>query len=155
MFDYHMKHMEQSSRHFFRPVESTCHRVPLEEVLLSTGHVSKHPIDSTLQFTDYWDGIMEDPSSSAGPLSHPCALTQAGLIHSITKTLSSTDDPFLSSPLTQKEMEGAIKRMRGRSLPGMDGLTAAFYQLDPGIFGVSANCLRRSTSPGLFVSLST
>nr|CCA23033.1 AlNc14C177G8144 [Albugo laibachii Nc14] len=29
MFDYHMKNMEQWSRHFFRPVDSTCPLAPL------------------------------------------------------------------------------------------------------------------------------
>nr|CCA19833.1 PREDICTED: similar to pollike protein putative [Albugo laibachii Nc14] len=123
MFDYHMQHMEQSSRHFFRPVDSKYHRVPLEEVLLPTGDVSKHPFDITLQFTDHWGGIMGDLSSSAGPP---------------------------SPSLTRKELEGAIKRIRGRSSPRMDGLPAAFYQLAPGIFGeclhiVFADQLRRGS----------
>nr|CCA18940.1 AlNc14C60G4403 [Albugo laibachii Nc14] len=51
------------------------------------------------------------------------------------KTLFSTYEAFLSAPLKQKKMEGEIKRMRGHSSPGMDGLPAALYQLAPGIFG--------------------
>nr|CCA20574.1 AlNc14C98G5934 [Albugo laibachii Nc14] len=124
--------------------------MPFEEVLLLTGDVSKHPFDITLQFTDDCGGIMGDSSSSAGSPSRPCARSQADLIHSITKTLSSTDEALLSAPLTQKELEGAIERMRGRSSPGLDGLPAAFYQIDPCIFGeclhiVFADQLRRGS----------
>nr|CCA18770.1 AlNc14C56G4240 [Albugo laibachii Nc14] len=70
-FDHHMKNMEQSSRQFLRSLDSTCHRVPLEEVLLPTGQVSKNPIDITLQFTDHWGGIIGDKASSAGLPLHP------------------------------------------------------------------------------------
>nr|CCA17406.1 reverse transcriptase putative [Albugo laibachii Nc14] len=93
---------------------------------------------------------MGNPSSLAGPPSRLCARKQAGLLHSITKTLSSTHEAFLSAPLTQKKMEGAIKRMRSHCSPGMDGLPAAFYQLAPAIFGeclqiVFADQLRRGS----------
>ena len=87
MFDYQMNNMEQSSRNFFRPVDSTCHRVPLEEVLLPTGQISTNPIYITLQFTDHWGGIMGDQSSTAGLPLHPCAQKQAILISSITKNI--------------------------------------------------------------------
>nr|CCA24316.1 PREDICTED: similar to pollike protein putative [Albugo laibachii Nc14] len=150
MFDFHMKNTEQSSRHFFRPVDSTSHRVPLEEVLLSTGQVSRNPIDITLQLTDRWGGIMGDPSSSAGVPLRPCAQKQDTLLQSITKTLSNSDETFLSAPLTKEEMESAIKSMRGHSSPGLDGLPAAFYQLSPRVFGeclqiVFDDQLRRGT----------
>ena len=59
-------------------------------------------------------------------------------------------NPFLTSPLTEKEMEEAIKHMRGYSSPGIDGLPAAFYQLTPSVFGeclqiVFDDQLRRGT----------
>ena len=135
VFDHHMKNMEKSSRYFFRPLDSTCHRVPLEEVLLPTGKVSKNPLDITLQFTDHWGGIMGDKSSSAGVPLRPCNQKQKSLLDTITRTLNSSDESFLSAPLTKSEMEGAIRSMRGHSTPGMDGLPAAFYQLAPRVFG--------------------
>nr|CCA19829.1 pollike protein putative [Albugo laibachii Nc14] len=112
--------------------------------------ISTNPIDITLQFTDHWGGIMGDQSSTAGLPLHPCAQKQAILISSVTKILSSSDESFLSSPLTKKEMEEAIKHMRGYSSPGMDGLPAAFYQLAPSVFGeclqiVFDDQLRRGT----------
>nr|CCA26181.1 PREDICTED: similar to pollike protein putative [Albugo laibachii Nc14] len=151
MFIYHMNNMEQSSQHFFRQVDSTCHRVPLKEVLLSTGQISTNAIDITLQFTDHWGGIMGDDSSTVGLPLHLCAQKQAIIISSITKTLSSSDESFLSPSLTKNEMEEAIKHMRGYSSPGMDGLPAAFYQLAPSVFGeclqiVFNDQLRRGTS---------
>nr|CCA25919.1 AlNc14C332G10705 [Albugo laibachii Nc14] len=116
VLDYQMNNMEQSSRHFFRPI-------------------STNPIDITLRFTDHWGAIMGDQSSTAGLPLHPCAQKQAILIHSITKTLTSSNECLFSSPLTKKEMEEAIKHIRGYSSPGMDRLPAAFYQLAPSVFG--------------------
>ena len=78
---------------------------------------------------------MGDQQSSAGLPLRPCATQQHTLLHSITVTLYSPDESFLSAPLTKLEMEEAIKRMRGHSSPGMDGLPAAFYQLAPSVFG--------------------
>ena len=107
----------------------------MEEVLLPTGQLSKKQIDITLQFTDHWGGIMGDRVSSAGLPIRPCVENQHQLLGSITKTLSSTDESFLSAPLTKSEMEDAIKSIRGHSSPEMDGLPASFDQLAPSVLG--------------------
>lgn len=41
---------------------------PSEEVLIPIENVSRNTIDITLHFTDHWNGIMGDQSSSVGPL---------------------------------------------------------------------------------------
>nr|CCA18950.1 AlNc14C60G4413 [Albugo laibachii Nc14] len=128
-----MENMKQSSRHFFRSLDSTFHRVPLEEDS-SICDESKNPIGITLQLTDYWGGIMGDKDSSAGVPVDPCVKKQHQIIDSIEKTLSSSDESFLSSPLTKLEMKEVTKCMCGHSSPGMDQLPAAFYQFASSVF---------------------
>ena len=68
----------------------------------------------------------------------PCERKQKKLLDSIQVYLASAEQDRLSTRLSTTEMAEAIKHMRSSS-PGMDGLPAAFYQLDPETFG---ECLR-------------
>ena len=69
----------------------------------------------------------------------PCEFNQIKLLDSITASLESAVQDRLCTRISAIEMAEAIKHMSSRSSPGMDGLPAAFYQLDPETFG---ECLR-------------
>nr|CCA27975.1 pollike protein putative [Albugo laibachii Nc14] len=115
-FDHHVRHMETSSQHSFRPPDSSCRRVSIENVTKKCGLVTSNPSEIIEEFRD-----------------------QMKLLDSITVLLESAEQDRLSTRISATEMAEAIKHMRSRSSPGMDGVPAAFYQLDPETFG---ECLR-------------
>ena len=44
-FDHHVKHMENFSKHFFRPPDTSCRRVPIENVTKKCGTVTSNPME--------------------------------------------------------------------------------------------------------------
>ena len=78
---------------------------------------------------------MGDPASPAGRASPPSAVMQRKLLDTVTRTVSKADHNILSALVTAAELASAIRHMKATSAPGMDGLTAGFYQVAPDIIG--------------------
>ena len=82
---------------------------------------------------------MGDPGSPSGRPLPPDVTLQHTLLNSITSSVSSLSRAILDAPVTASDLADAIRHMKASSAPGMDGLTAAFYQVAPDVFG---ECLR-------------
>ena len=52
-FDHHVKHIESSSRNFSRPPDSSCRRVPIENVTKKCGTVTSNPREVVEEFTGF------------------------------------------------------------------------------------------------------
>ena len=72
-FDHHVKHMENSSKHFFRPPDTSCRRVPIENVTKKCGTVTSNPIEIIDEFRDHWGGFMGSLYSCETNSPNPCA----------------------------------------------------------------------------------
>lgn len=134
-FDFQAANSEKSSKHFFRPLDTSLRRVSIEEVVTPTGTVSSNPHEISLRFLEHWGSVMGDPASPAGRASPPGAVIQRKLLDSVTRTVSEVDHNILNAPVSAAELASAIRHMKATSSPGMDGLTAGFYQVAPDIFG--------------------
>ena len=60
---------------------------------------------------------------------------QRKLLDSVTRTVSEVGHNILNAHVTAAELVSAIRHMKATSAPGMNGLTAGFYQVAPDIFG--------------------
>ncbi|CEG46511.1 FOG: Reverse transcriptase [Plasmopara halstedii] len=60
---------------------------------------------------------------------------QRKILDSITRFVSESDWVLLDADLTTADLADAIRHMKASSAPGMDGLTAGFYQVAPDVFG--------------------
>ncbi|DAZ98318.1 TPA: hypothetical protein N0F65_008904, partial [Lagenidium giganteum] len=123
-FDFHAQQMERSTRHFFRPLNTTLRRVTIEEVQQAGGTTSVDPLAISESFLNHWGSVMGDVERSTSPPTPP-------------------------DPACQRQLR-AIKHMRANAAPGLDGLTAGFYQTAPAVFGdclsiVFNHQLQRST----------
>ncbi|KAF1320325.1 putative Pollike protein, partial [Globisporangium splendens] len=78
---------------------------------------------------------MGDPDSPAGTAPPPDEAKQQTLIDSIIRVLSELEREILNAPVTASDLADSIKHMKASSAPGMDGLTAGFYQVAPDVFG--------------------
>nr|CCA18946.1 AlNc14C60G4409 [Albugo laibachii Nc14] len=131
--------MESSSRYFFRPPDSPCRRVPIENLTKKCGTVTSNPREVVEEFMDHWGGVMGDISSSTTDSAETCSRNQNKLLDSIQVSLESEEQDRLSTRLSTTEIAEAIKHMRSNSSPGLDGIPAAVYQVDPETFG---ECLK-------------
>lgn len=134
-FDFTMKNSETSSRYFFRPLHPTLRRISIEEVRTPTGAISRCPADISAVFCAHWGSIMGDSASPSGPLTPSGATSRRTLLDTIDKRLTPTDQDLLNAPISGADLTDALKHMKASSAPGMDGLTAGFYQVAPDIFG--------------------
>uniref|UniRef100_A0AAV1VNP9 Reverse transcriptase domain-containing protein n=1 Tax=Peronospora matthiolae TaxID=2874970 RepID=A0AAV1VNP9_9STRA len=134
-FDFQVANSEKSTRHFFRPVDTTLRRVSIEEVDTPGGGVSKNPLEISLRFLEHWGSMMGDPCSPTGTAPPPDDVMQQKLLNSITRVVSDVDHAILNAPVTPTDLAAAIRHMKSTSAPGMDGLTAGFYQVAPDVFG--------------------
>ena len=138
-FDFQASHSEKSTKHFFRPLNTSLRRVSIEEVVTPSGALSTYPHDITVQFLEHWGSEVGDPDSPSGRPLPPDATLQHTLLNSITSSVSSLSRAILDAPVTASDLADAIRHTKASSAPGMDGLTAAFYQVAPDVFG---ECLR-------------
>jgi hypothetical protein len=60
---------------------------------------------------------------------------QRKLLDSIVRFVSEVDREMIDAPVTAADLANAIRHMKATSSPGMDGLTAGFYQVAPDVFG--------------------
>jgi hypothetical protein len=60
---------------------------------------------------------------------------QRKLLDSIVRFVSEVDRAMIDAPVTAADLANAIRHMKATSSPGMDGLTAGFYQVAPDVFG--------------------
>ncbi|DAZ93972.1 TPA: hypothetical protein N0F65_008701 [Lagenidium giganteum] len=74
---------------------------------------------------------MGDVERSTSPPPPPDPACQRQLLASIQKRLSTLEQEVLNAPVTSEDLASAIKHMRANSAPGLDGLTAGFYQTAP------------------------
>ena len=105
--------------------------MPIENVTKKCGTVTSNPREIIDEFRDHWGGVMGSLYSSETDSYDPSERKQKKLLDSIQVSLASAEQDRLSTRLSTTEMAEAIKHMRSSSSPGMDGLPAAFYQLDP------------------------
>ena len=138
-FDFQAASSEKSTKHFFRPMDTSLRRVSIEGVVTSAGSVSTNPQEISLRFLEHWGSEMGDPNSPSGRAPPPDGSIQHKLLNSISRFVSEIDRGILDAPITASELASAIRHMRATSAPGMDGLTASFYQVAPDVFG---ECLR-------------
>ncbi|KAF1329068.1 putative Pollike protein, partial [Globisporangium splendens] len=134
-FDFQAANSEKSTKHFFRPLDTSLRRVSIEEVVTPSGSVSSNPQEISLRFLEHWGSEMGDPDSPAGRAPPPDETMQRNLLDSIVRFTSETDRDILNAPVTSHDLADAIRHMKATSAPGMDGLTAGFYQVAPDVFG--------------------
>ncbi|KAF1331476.1 putative Pollike protein, partial [Globisporangium splendens] len=134
-FDFQAANSEKSTKHFFRPLDTSLRRVSIEEVVTPSGSVSSNPQEISLRFLEHWGSEMGDPDSPAGRAPPPDETMQRKLLDSIVRFTSETDRDILNAPVTSHDLADAIRHMKATSAPGMDGLTAGFYQVAPDVFG--------------------
>ena len=134
-FDFQAANAEKSTKHFFRPLDTSLRRVSIEEVMTPGGSVSTNPHEISLRFLEHWGSEMGDPNSPTGRAPPPDGGMQRKLLDSIVRFVSEVDRAILNAPVTAADMASAIRHMKATSAPGMDGLTAGFYQVAPDVFG--------------------
>lgn len=134
-FDFQAANSEKSTKHFFRPLDTSLRRISIEEVLLPNGSISTNPNEISLHFLEHWGSEMGDPDSQTGTASPPDNTMQRKLLDSVVRTLSEPDRQALDKDVSSIDLTEAIKRMKTTSSPGIDGLTAGFYQVAPDVFG--------------------
>ncbi|KAF1327226.1 putative Pollike protein, partial [Globisporangium splendens] len=149
-FDFQAANSEKSTKHFFRPLDTCLRKVSIEEVVTPNGSVSSNPQEISLRFLEHWGSEMGDPDSPAGTAPPPDEAKQQTLVDSIIRVLSELDREILNAPVTASDLADSIRHMKASSAPGMDGLTAGFYQVAPDVFGeclsiVFNDQLRRGT----------
>ena len=131
-FDNEIDQTERSTSYFFRPPASHLRRTPIESVVVEDGSESNDPNVIALAFSQHWGQVMgvgDDPHVHVNE-----QVAQDKLLDSISKTLTVDQKSTLDAPLTESEVEAAIKSMSPHKAPGSDGLTAAFYQITPSLF---------------------
>ncbi|KAF1330506.1 putative Pollike protein, partial [Globisporangium splendens] len=134
-FDFQAQHAETSSKYFFRPLDTSLRRVSIEEVQTSDGRVSRNSQDISAGFRTHWRSIMGDPDSPAGPTSPTDSSSRRKLLDTIDRRLSVEEQDLLNAPISGVDLADALKHMKASSAPGMDGLTAGFYQVATNVFG--------------------
>jgi exonuclease III len=134
-FDFQAANSEKSTKHFFRPLDTSLRRVSIEEVMTPNGSVSSNPQEISLRFLEHWGSEMGDPDSPAGRAPPPNEAMQRKLLDSIVCFVAEIDRAVLNAPVTASDLASAIRHMKATSAPGMDGLTAGFYQVAPDVFG--------------------
>ncbi|DBA00694.1 TPA: hypothetical protein N0F65_003623 [Lagenidium giganteum] len=117
-FEFHAQRMERSPRPFFRPLDTSLRRVTIEEVQRADGTTSVGPLAISEGFLDHWGSVMGDGERSTSP-----------------PPLPDPAQEVLNAPVTGEDLASAIKHMRANSAPGLDGLTAGFYQMAPAVSG--------------------
>ncbi|KAF1321893.1 putative Pollike protein, partial [Globisporangium splendens] len=151
-FDFQATNSEKSTKHFFRPLDTSLRRVSIEEVVTPSGSVSSNPQEISLRFLEHWGSEMGDPDSPAGRAPPPDEAMQRKLLDSIVRSTLEMDRDILDAPVTSHDLADAIRHMKATSAPGMGGLTAGFYQVAPDVFGeclslVFNDQLRRGVLP--------
>jgi hypothetical protein len=134
-FDFQAANSEKSTKHFFRPLDTSLRKVSIEEVMTPNGSVSSNPQEISLRFLEHWGSEMGDPDSPAGRAPPPDEAMQRKLLDSIVCFVAEIDRAVLNAPVTASDLASAIRHMKATSAPGMDGLTAGFYQVAPDVFG--------------------
>ncbi|KAF1331473.1 putative Pollike protein, partial [Globisporangium splendens] len=134
-FDFQAANSEKSTKHFFRPLDTSLRRVSIEGVATPSGSVSTSPHEICLRFLEHWGSEMGDPNSPTGRAPPPDNAVQRKLLDSVVRVLSELDREALDMDVTALDLTEAIKHMKATSSPGMDGLTAGFYQVAPDVFG--------------------
>ena len=134
-FDFQAANAERSTKHFFRPLDTSLRRISIEEVVTPDGSVSTNPHEISLRFLEHWGSEMGDVDSPAGSGPPPDDIKQRKLLDSVSCFVSDSDRTMLDAELTSADLAGAIRHMKASSSPGMDGLTAGFYQVAPDVFG--------------------
>ncbi|KAF1326586.1 putative Pollike protein, partial [Globisporangium splendens] len=134
-FDFQAANSEKSTKHFFRPLDTTLRRVSIEGVATPSGSVSTSPHEICLRFLEHWGSEMGDPNSPTGRAPPSDNAVQRKLLDSVVRVLSELDREALDMDVTALDLTEAIKHMKATSSPGMDGLTAGFYQVAPDVFG--------------------
>ncbi|OWZ02753.1 Pol Polyprotein, partial [Phytophthora megakarya] len=133
-FDFHASKMEASTSAFFRPPKTQLRSIAVSSVKLDTGELSTDPAQIKHHFREHWGTIFGDPGCrSDGTSTNPN--NRQILLDSIPNTLPQEMRETLDSPITAIGLSESIKHMKGNSAPGLDGLTAAFYQIAPEHFG--------------------
>ncbi|GMF42382.1 unnamed protein product [Phytophthora fragariaefolia] len=132
--------IRQSIMNDIQNLSSTTRDVPnpglvWEDWKRPNGTESDDPADISDQFRRHWGDIFGDERfTSVEPPVNPEATRK--LLDSITRRLSSADTARLEEPLSTAELAAAMRHLNRNSAPGLDGLGAALYQVDPDAFGV-------------------
>ncbi|CEG50316.1 uncharacterized protein PHALS_08035 [Plasmopara halstedii] len=134
-FDFQATNSESSSKHFFRPLDASLRRVSIEEVVTPNGDVLMNPQEISLRFIEHWGSEMGDANSPTGMAHPPDDGKQRQLLDLVLRFVTASDREMLDAELTTADLACATRHMKATSSPGMDGLTAGFYQVVPYVFG--------------------
>ncbi|KAI9919546.1 hypothetical protein PsorP6_017313 [Peronosclerospora sorghi] len=97
----------------------------------------KPQLDIALRLTAqvHWGSEMGDPNSPAERSLPPNDVLQRNLLRSIVRFVPEVDRTILDAEVAASDLASAIRQMKATSAPGMDGLSAGFYQVAPDVFG--------------------
>ncbi|KAI9919231.1 hypothetical protein PsorP6_011983 [Peronosclerospora sorghi] len=84
---------------------------------------------------EHWGSEMGDPNSPAERSLPPNDVLQRKILLSIVRFVPEVDRTILDAEVTASDLASAIRHTRATSAPGMDGLSAGFYQVAPDVFG--------------------
>ncbi|OQR82339.1 hypothetical protein ACHHYP_20797 [Achlya hypogyna] len=130
MFDFHCQEIERSSSAFFSKPASRLHHVPITTAVTDRGQRTNDPAEIAEAFTTHWCQVMTNTNDHVPTRAQSRRLTQL-----LDRRLNDDQRAALRAPLTVAEFSSAIRTMRSSGSPGMDGLPAAFFQLDAALFG--------------------
>ncbi|KAI9911177.1 hypothetical protein PsorP6_009163 [Peronosclerospora sorghi] len=70
-FDFQVANAEKSTKHFFRPLDTSLRRVSIQTVVTPSGNVSTNPHEIALRFLEHWGSEMGDAESPSGTAPAP------------------------------------------------------------------------------------
>ena len=113
---------EQSSLYFYKKLEEKTKKASIQSLRDSQGNVQTRN-DKILEIAHNFYQDLFDPSNTPIDLD-----IQDSLIGKIDKKIDQDQNRKLETDIKTKELAKALKSMKPRKTPGIDGLTAEFYK---------------------------
>ena len=122
--------MEMSSANFFTAPRAPGQKVSVTSDVDSAGHRVTGAAGVTDVFHAHWTKVFTRGTDAA-----PNRAQRRRLVWLLHRRLSDAQRAALAEPLSDDEFVSAIRTLRHNAPPGLDGLPAEFFQLDPELFG--------------------
>ncbi|KAL0313681.1 UNVERIFIED_CONTAM: hypothetical protein Scaly_2910900 [Sesamum calycinum] len=116
-----LKHGDQSSKLFFRKINSTRVKQRVFQITKASGKVLTEQHDVTQEFILYFQNLLGGTSTHR-------TLDLGSLRHELKHTITTTEASLLVAPVTHLEVKEAFFAIEVESAPGPDGYTSAFYR---------------------------
>ncbi|KAK4382253.1 hypothetical protein Sango_2889200 [Sesamum angolense] len=125
-----LKHGDQSSKVFFRKINSTRVKQRVFQITTASGELLATQHDVTQEFISYFQNLL------GGSTTH--RMLDLGFLRPELKhTITTAEASLLVAPVTQSEVKDAFFDIDVESAPGSDGFTSAFYRAAWPIVGQS------------------